>query len=129
MAKKKAKVSNPERIKFLTRKGKEYSKELILKATQWELSFLKKMKITGIPFIFQYPVICGGERLYIIDFYLPKEKVAIELDGQWHYTPEAMENDKIRTKLLKKEGISVIRIMNIMEHTIEPKHIKELLGK
>lgn len=117
---------------FLIEKGKEFSKDLIKKATKWELSFKVKLEKTKLPFIFQYPIICSNKKLYIIDFYLPKQKIAIELDGQWHYTPDMIKKDNLRTKALKKEGIRVLRIANCMEDQIKPEQItnliKELIG-
>ena len=38
--------------------------------------------------------------------------VAIELDGETHYTAEAMEYDRIRDNYLKTVGITVIRYSN-----------------
>jgi len=123
---KKKKSKSPNH--FLVEKGKEFSKDLIKNATKWELSFKDKLKKTGVPFIFQYPVICNNEKLYIIDFYLPKHKIAIELDGQWHYTPDIIKKDNLRTKALKKKGIRVLRIPNILENDIKPNQIIELIN-
>ena len=127
MARKKKQKVAPDKTQFLKRLGKKYAKELTQKATQWELSFHKKLKETGLYFIFQYPIVCNGEKLFIIDFYIPKYKLAIELDGQWHYTPEMIIQDKLRTKLLKKEGIRVLRIANRMEDQIKPSQIIEFI--
>lgn len=112
---------------FLIQKGKEFSKELVEKATEWELSFREKLKKTKIPFIFQYPIICKNKKLYILDFYLPKHKIGIELDGQWHYTPDMIKKDKVRTKALKKEGIRILRIANCVEKNITYEMIKDLI--
>lgn len=121
--KKKSKKGND----FLIQKGKEFSKDLIKNATKWELSFKTKLEKTKLPFIFQYPIICSNEKLYIIDFYLPKHRIAIELDGQWHYTPDMIKKDNLRTKALKKDKIRVLRIANCMEDQITAKHIKNLI--
>lgn len=129
---KRKKGNSDTRVDFLTEKGKEFSKDLIKKATKWELNFKIKLEKTKLPFIFQYPIICSNKKLYIIDFYLPKQKIAIELDGQWHYTPDMIKKDNLRTKALKKEGIRVLRIANCMEDQIKPEQIanliKELIG-
>lgn len=50
---------------------------------------------------------------YIVDFYCPKVKLAIELDGGGHYTPEQKEYDDERTRKLGVLGIKVIRFCNI----------------
>jgi very-short-patch-repair endonuclease len=49
---------------------------------------------------------------YIVDFYCPKLKLAIEIDGETHYTEEGIINDKKRTKILKSYNIKVLRFTN-----------------
>lgn len=126
MGKKKASKSD-SRVQFLIEKGKEFSKDLIAKATKWELVFKIKLEQIEVPFIFQYPVICNKKNLFILDFYLPKHKLAIELDGSQHYTPSGQKYDKRRTACLKKEEIRVVRIMNKEVELLTTKHIKQLL--
>jgi len=49
---------------------------------------------------------------FIMDFYCPSEKLAVELDGAIHFTPEGIINDEIRTTFLNYHGITVIRFEN-----------------
>ena len=49
---------------------------------------------------------------FIVDFYCPKLKLVIEVDGASHFTPEGMEYDKARTDILKGYGLTVIRFTN-----------------
>ncbi len=49
---------------------------------------------------------------YILDFYCSKVKIAIELDGSQHYTPDGKLYDANRTKCLEKIGIMVLRYSN-----------------
>ena len=49
---------------------------------------------------------------YILDFYCSAVKIAIELDGSQHFTPDGKLHDKNRTKQLEKLGITVIRYSN-----------------
>jgi very-short-patch-repair endonuclease len=49
---------------------------------------------------------------YILDFYCPSEKLAIELDGAGHFEPRRMEYDKVRTAYLNSLGIKVVRFEN-----------------
>ena len=49
---------------------------------------------------------------YIIDFYCPKLKLVIEVDGESHFTPEAQEYDRRRTKILEGYGLQVLRFTN-----------------
>ena len=49
---------------------------------------------------------------YILDFYCPAKKLAIELDGSPHDTDQGYKNDKERTKYLNDLEIKVIRFEN-----------------
>ncbi len=52
----------------------------------------------------------GGS--YILDFYCPKKKIGIEVDGSQHYTEEGIEHDRIRTEILNRYKIEIIRFTN-----------------
>ncbi len=56
---------------------------------------------------------------YILDFYCPSEKLAIELDGEFHFTPEGVEYDKKRTEYINNFNIKVVRFENklVFENT------------
>ncbi len=62
------------------------------------------------PFQFkrQYPI---GR--YILDFYCPKGRMAIELDGSQHCEPIGLEYDNRRTAFLEEQGVSVLRFSNL----------------
>ena len=49
---------------------------------------------------------------YILDFYCFEEKLAIELDGNEHYSDAGYELDIQRDAFLKKLGIRVLRFEN-----------------
>jgi very-short-patch-repair endonuclease len=49
---------------------------------------------------------------YILDFYCPSEKLAIELDGAFHFTDEGIAYDTIRTECINSFNIKVIRFEN-----------------
>ncbi len=49
---------------------------------------------------------------YIVDFYSHQLGLVIEIDGDTHYTSEAMEYDKERTAVLESYGLIVIRFTN-----------------
>jgi len=63
---------------------------------------------------------------YIVDFYCPSEKLIIELDGQYHFTPEVQEKDQIRQKALEGLGFSVIRFENKMVFDLLPSVLMEI---
>lgn len=50
---------------------------------------------------------------YIVDFYCKKAKLAIEIDGEGHYTEKQINHDRARTQILNKSNIEVIRFSNI----------------
>jgi len=76
-------------------------------ATLWKL--LKNSKLDGRKFRRQHSI--GN---YILDFYCPSEKLAVELDGAGHFSGQGEENDRERTAYLKKHDIRVIRFENRM---------------
>jgi very-short-patch-repair endonuclease len=41
---------------------------------------------------------------FVLDFYCPKYKLAIELDGTQHLTKDGKEYDKMRTNYLESKG-------------------------
>ncbi len=49
---------------------------------------------------------------YIVDFYIAKEKLVIELDGSQHYEPENLQKDQARDAYLKSRNITVLRYKN-----------------
>ena len=49
---------------------------------------------------------------YIVDFYCPKAKIVVELDGSQHYAPMGIEKDTERTIFLEQYSVTVIRIPN-----------------
>jgi very-short-patch-repair endonuclease len=53
---------------------------------------------------------------YILDFYCPSERLAVELDGDSHFTDEAIEYDCERTAYLNALNITVIRFLNTDVH-------------
>lgn len=68
---------------------------------------LKRRQALGYKFRRQYSV-----DHFVIDFYCPELKLAVELDGDVHELPEQKEYDKARQKYLEEFGIKFIRIKN-----------------
>lgn len=71
----------------------------------WEI--LRDRKLNGYKFRRQHPL--TG---YVLDFYCPELKLAIEIDGQVHRNAEQIAYDQDRTKILKESGVSIIRFWN-----------------
>ena len=66
-------------------------------------------------FLRDYPVRIMRQRpidRFIVDFYCAKAKIAIELDGSQHFETEGHKYDNERDRVLKTQGITVIRVPN-----------------
>ena len=90
-----------------TKKSRRYLRKNM---TWWEVriwSELQGKKMFGFKVRRQY-----GFDNYIIDFYCPKLKLAIELDGDVHYLKEKQFIDQKKDQRLTEAGIKVVRIMN-----------------
>ena len=66
---------------------------------------LRGKQLAEVQFYRQKPI--GG---YIVDFYAPKAKLVIEIDGSQHYETPQVEKDKERDENLGKLGLLVLRI-------------------
>ena len=61
----------------------------------------------------QYPLyhdITGKETFFIADFYCPKAKLIIEIDGDYH--KYQLSKDQLRTEILNTLGLQVVRFSN-----------------
>ena len=66
-------------------------------------------------FLKTYPVKFRRQSIiqsYIVDFYCPAVKLAVEIDGSQHYAPEGKAYDAARTAAIEQFGIKVIRFSN-----------------
>ncbi|MDO8578867.1 MAG: endonuclease domain-containing protein [Dehalococcoidales bacterium] len=50
---------------------------------------------------------------YIVDFYCPKAKLVVEVDGGQHFDTNACRQDQIRDNYLRTVGLKVLRFTNI----------------
>ncbi len=69
--------------------------------------YLQNRKAGGYKFRRQHPL--GS---YIADFYCHEKRLVVEVDGEIHLNPEAVEKDENRTAVLDRSGIAVIRYSN-----------------
>jgi very-short-patch-repair endonuclease len=89
---------------------KSVSRELRTNMTDAEICLWAKLRnrqIKGYQFYRQKP---AGD--YIIDFYSPKAKLAIEVDGGQHFSSDNVEYDKLRDDYLSSIGLRVLRFTN-----------------
>ena len=68
---------------------------------------LHKNQKLGLQFRRQHPI-----NRFIADFYCPKIKLVLEVDGSIHDLPENQDYDIGRSEILKDFGITVIRFTN-----------------
>jgi very-short-patch-repair endonuclease len=68
---------------------------------------IKTKQVNGLIFYRQKPI---GD--YIVDFYCPKAKLVIEIDGSHHFIGETIEYDRIRDDYLSSLGLKVLRFTN-----------------
>ncbi len=68
---------------------------------------LKNKQRKGFKFRRQYSV-----NKYIVDFYCPELKLAVEVDGDSHYFDSNIESDKKRQEYIESKGINFLRFTN-----------------
>lgn len=68
---------------------------------------LKKRSIKGFKFRRQHPI-----ENFIADFYCHQAKLVIELDGNYHNSPDQKEYDSDRSIEIEKYGLRVLRFRN-----------------
>jgi very-short-patch-repair endonuclease len=100
---------------------KQHSRQLRENMTDAEKHLWAKIRmkqLKGRQFYRQKPI---GD--YIVDFYCPKAKLAIEIDGSQHLSGEMTSYDRIRDEYLSSLGLRVLRFSN----TDVLKHVEEVV--
>ena len=70
-------------------------------------SKLRGKNIQGYKFRRQYSV-----GTYIVDFYCAELKLAIEIDGESHFTAGSKDRDRRRQEFIESAGIRLLRFTN-----------------
>jgi very-short-patch-repair endonuclease len=89
---------------------KEKRRELRRNMTKAEVLLwiqLKNKQLLGQRVLRQY-----GVGPYVLDFYIPKLKLAIEVDGATHATDKEQEYDRHRQEEIENLGIRFLRLTN-----------------
>ena len=84
----------------------------------WAKIRMKQLK--GYHFYRQKPI---GD--YIVDFFCPRAKLVIEVDGSQHLVGDSIEYDRIRDDYLSSFGLRVLRFTN----TDVLKHIESVVER
>ena len=67
-------------------------------------AYIKNIQLAGLRFRRQY-----GIGRYVVDFYCPKKRLALEVDGSYHIRPEVRDYDLIRQRFIESFNICVLR--------------------
>jgi len=70
-------------------------------------SMLRGRGMAGFKFFRQY-----GVGSYVLDFYCPERRLAVEVDGGQHAGAHGLQRDAERDGYLSRHGIRVIRLWN-----------------
>ena len=94
---------------------KAYNKDLVSTAQDLRKNMTPEEKHLWYDFLKRLPMKAHRQYNignYIVDFYIPKKQLVIEIDGIQHLTEEHEEKDQTRDKFLEEQGLSVLRFPN-----------------
>ena len=92
-----------------------YNKKLVPNAQELRKNMTPEEKHLWYDFLKRLPFTVKRQHNidnYIVDFYIPKKKIVIELDGVQHLMPKHIEADLKRDEVLAAWGIKVLRYSN-----------------
>lgn len=116
LKKRRVKVFTEEHIEQKLAWQKEYQEKVKKCASKYELMLLKKMKYLGFGYhierqhMFKYGA--NGGNVFFFDLFIPKYNIAIEVDGEYHFSPEQKQKDKKRDFITSQHHITTFRIKN-----------------
>jgi very-short-patch-repair endonuclease len=85
---------------------------------------LIRRKVTGVKFRRQHRI--GS---FIVDFYSPQIRMVVEVDGDYHDSPEQQECDRYRQSLIEEYDVAFVRMANreVLDSAQAPKQIVEMV--
>ncbi len=98
---------NAKHYDELYQRAEEFRSDLIKEQTPAEKHFKALLKSLKIEYEFQ-KILYTPTRFYILDFFIPSKKIAYEIDGGYHTTKKQKEFDKLRTEVVKNNGIKEV---------------------
>ena len=122
-------LSKNRKLRFIAR---ELCRELRKNSTNsekiiWDV--VRNRKLNNCKINRQFPIFYdsdGIEKFFIADFYCHQKKLVIEIDGAYH--KHQIEYDNLRTEIINRIGIKVIRFTNNEVETNLAK-VKETIKK
>ena len=97
---------------------KDQARELRKKLTESEnalWSRLRGKQLLGMQFYRQKPI---GQ--YIVDFFAPRARLVVEVDGSQHMEENHLQRDKNRDEYLKGLGLKVLRFNSRVVLLVSP---------
>ena len=92
-----------------------YNKNLVKNAQSLRKNMTPEEKHLWYDFLKDLPITVNRQKNienFILDFFIAKNKIAIEIDGRQHTGEEEKKKDDIRDTQLKNLGITVLRYSN-----------------
>ena len=92
-----------------------YNKKLKSNSQNLRKNMTSQERHLWYDFLSTYPLQFHRQKVignYIVDFYCPKAKIVVELDGSQHFEPKNIQADYERTSYLNHLGITVLRYAN-----------------
>ena len=99
--------------------------ELRQRATNGERNVMGCLKSIGAEFIPQAPFVLD-DNIYFADFYFPKQRIIVEVDGKSHLSSEKMQSDGERDKVFASYMIKTYRITN--DKALDNKFVMDFLS-
>ncbi|KPJ65121.1 hypothetical protein AMJ44_10950 [candidate division WOR-1 bacterium DG_54_3] len=87
-------------------------------------SHLRRRQLGSCKFRRQYSI-CG----YVIDFYSPELRLAIEVDGGYHTEKDQIIYDKMRQYIIESLGIEFLRFTNNEIHSVMGEVVEQIHQK
>ena len=94
---------------------KAYNKDLVVNAQALRKNMTPEEKHLWYDLLKRLPIKTHRQYNignYIVDFYIPKKQLVIEIDGVQHLIQEHKEKDQARDKYLEEQGLTVLRFPN-----------------
>ncbi|HWR84011.1 MAG TPA: endonuclease domain-containing protein [Candidatus Deferrimicrobium sp.] len=92
-------------------------------AEQMLWACLRDRRLGGLKFRRQHPI-----DKFIADFYCHEARLIVEVDGAVHRENDQAERDALRTEVLRRFGLSVVRVTNTEVETALEKVLSAIAG-
>lgn len=96
--------------------NRTYNKKLKPNAQSLRKNMTEEERILWYQFLRMLSIHFYRQRVignYIVDFYCPKAKLVIELDGSQHYSEDGLAYDARRDTYLRENGLTILRVSNL----------------